>query len=92
MAIDPNSMGAPGAPDQQQVYKQESEEISTFQHQGAMQSGFQLLLGPFATSKEIAQAINTLLQSVVNQVKKDQEDAVNEIKRLRQIEEGQDPG
>jgi hypothetical protein len=32
-----------------------------------------------------------MLQSVINQIKKDQEDAVNEIKRLRQIEEGQDP-
>jgi hypothetical protein len=88
MAIDPNSMESPS---QQQVYREESQEISMFSHQSAMQSGFQLLLGPWATSKDIAQAINTMLQSVINQIKKDQEDAVNEIKRLRQIEEGQDP-
>ncbi|MGE5196579.1 MAG: hypothetical protein ACM3JI_04555 [Anaerolineae bacterium] len=56
-----------------------------------MNSPFAKLLGPTATPAEIKQAVDNYLNMVIAQIKKDEQRAIKELKRMKKIEKGENP-
>lgn len=56
-----------------------------------LNSPFAKMLGPTATPQEIQEAINLILKQTIQQIKKEQQDAVAAIKKMKKVAEGEDP-
>lgn len=62
------------------------EKINT----ALLHSPFAKMLGPTATPQQIQQAINMVLKASIDQIKKDQQAAVEAIRKARKVIEGED--
>jgi hypothetical protein len=55
-----------------------------------LNSPFAKMLGPSASAKQIQQAINQVIKDAITQIRKDQAEAVDAIRKMRKVYEGDD--